>query len=559
MKEQKPSRIQRYLTAGDIFGQPIKLYFQGEPEYKTSTGGIFTILLTFLIAGITIYEMVILFKRVDLTVTSTTQYQVVPPTLDLTKSGFNFAVGHIDNAVTFNTSIYSIQAQYRVVSKTGNGAKISTNTPIPMRPCQLSDFIFPGTAKHVVKDLTSQFNTSGVSLQLCLNHTGFLIYGDQNQGNYSTITITVQPCQNGSNPYVTCASPDAITSYITNTPTPTMQLTLLNSVLIPTNYDKPVSYFLDDINWYLSAGQLSLYTDILLRQSQLHSEDDYFGVGDGSLIQNIEFAQDRKDKLYYITHPNTPYLEINLRSSNYQQITYRNYLTIAGVLSMIGGLWNVCYLIIGFFAVAVNKRKFFVEVAQTINAIDSDDVEPSEPIHSISSPTDKLSPIYIELEPMKGEEVIRSSKRKATSRDMDDVLRNVQKHCCYKIPKAAQSAYEEAISKAAKQMELLTMLTEVKLLKKKVKQLEYDKYPPKEPPRQINHQQQGNGGNSELNQLIVGEAHPFSSLEYRGGEVLTTVDRLTSEPNLNDKRSFSTVPLKIEDKYTKEKVVSKPA
>jgi len=58
----------------------------------------------------------------------------------------------------------------------------------------------------------------------------------------------------GTNPYVTCATQDAINNYIANNPKTRIQLYFANSLIDAVNYQTPTQGFIDNMGWLISPA-----------------------------------------------------------------------------------------------------------------------------------------------------------------------------------------------------------------------------------------------------------------------------------------------------------------
>jgi hypothetical protein len=72
--------ISKYITKIDIYGHPINLTYRGSSTYKTLLGGLFTMLVRFLVLAFFLYEMMgVIYNTPSIIVT--TQH------IDLTNDG----------------------------------------------------------------------------------------------------------------------------------------------------------------------------------------------------------------------------------------------------------------------------------------------------------------------------------------------------------------------------------------------------------------------------------------------------------------------------------------
>jgi len=282
---------------------------------------------------------------------------------------------------------------------------------------------------------------------------------------------------------------------------------------------------------------MALYSDVLLRQSTLYSLDDYFGLAPPNEINYIQYAGDVRDSSN-ISPAKAPYLSIALRSSPYQQSTHRSYFTVAGLLSMLGCLWNVGFLIIGVVATMVNKRRFFVEVAQTINQLGIDHQVDSS--HSITpnKPTELRNLNKLEKD-------ATDTKRDRNPDDISEILAKNKNRCLYKVPKADEKAFGHALQQVAEEVDVLYVLTQIRRLQVRLNKVE------KENKQNIlNAPNQGIIISEPNNDPISGEASPFfNNDEHRAIDINNGIT--INPPTGNRKKSYNNnqLDLHVTDKF----------
>jgi hypothetical protein len=216
--------------------------------------------------------------------------------------------------------------------------------------------------------IESQFQENTLTEYLCPLSLDFPLYGDQNSNNFSYLEIQVKECSNSS--VITCASQTFKNNYLQNQPHIEFKAFFLNTVVDISNFSNPVSYFLEDATWFISNSEnFNVFSELGIRATTISSSDNYFGFGVSQISTVATYQDDREDRYFMTTAP-TPSAWINIRPANYVNIIDRTYMTISSVLSSVGGIWNLFFLIFGFVAGVVNKRRFAVELAREIMGLD---------------------------------------------------------------------------------------------------------------------------------------------------------------------------------------------
>jgi hypothetical protein len=365
---EKPSRFKTFVTSIDVWGRPIQLCFKGKPVFKTTTGGGLTIFTAMAVIGLLIFQLFTLTSRKNYTTTTIETYSENPPSLNLAELTMMFAVGHYDlqHGVNQTNAMYNFTLSYVSATVSNTGVTTQNITSIELKPCTFSHF---ATNDPIVSSsLNTSYQANALNQFLCPSSVNFSLFGAQSSNTYSYFELQVNPCVNSS--VTKCASPAFAANYITVQPHIAIKVFFLNTAVDVSDFQNPIKYFIQEEIWYYTAG-LQVLTEIEISALSVISSDNYFGLGDDQNKTVANYQDDRQDRVYQTIAPTSP-IWINIRPAATVTTVMRTYMTIANVLSSVGGIWNILFLVLGFAAGIANKKRFQVELAAEIIGLNPD-------------------------------------------------------------------------------------------------------------------------------------------------------------------------------------------
>ena len=353
----------------DAFGQPIQLYFDGINLHKTRTGGLITLIIFVIILIVLVTSLSQLTNKIPVSVDSKLEYAVTPPKLDLNKRDFIFAISPQDLNMNLNYSVFSYSASLVTQTKIlGTNDFNTVTSDILLTPCAESDF----------ENLESEFRLYKLDQAMCPSLDQYDVEGAYGDQLFSYLKISVIQCVNGTNDAVTCAPQSFIDAYFSANKKVRVGLYFINRVFNPFGFDNPFSKFLDNQVWVLSSlGKLVRMTDIFLRQTIVNSRSNALGIGLGTNVAKPIYLNERVDDSYVPNPNDNTYLTVYFRSSNNIETNYRSYQTLAGVLSFVGGIWNLLYLVLGCVAAYINRLLFQATIANALYDYNSNHLKES--------------------------------------------------------------------------------------------------------------------------------------------------------------------------------------
>jgi hypothetical protein len=345
----------------DVFGQPIGFYLNGKAKHNTVLGGSITICMFLMVILIAINSLMEFFDLSDLTTSASDSYSVHPEAHILTNNIFPFSIGHRDKSLNFGNSVFSFNLYSADKMAADDDDRDIIYTPIPLVPCVHDNFI-----GH-----NDEFDLLHLERTLCPQPFNITITGGPHTDNYAYLKINVSMCVNGSNPYVTCASPDFITNYFQTARKIKVTFYFLNSIVANTNYANPLFSFIDSSDWLLNPGALTLESTISLMKYFLQSDsNDWWGWGDQSSFERVAFLSEKDTQIITSLGFSDSYMNLNLKKSNFGVAFQRKYKTMGETVALVAGFWNFSYITLGFLAMHFNRFRYKAKLADKIYEFD---------------------------------------------------------------------------------------------------------------------------------------------------------------------------------------------
>jgi len=470
------------------------------------------------VLAIFIYESVALSQNQNLIANNEVRYDSIPQSIDMHATNLMFSIGNVEatGAVPFNQSMFNFILYSYTKSKDSDGSSITTSTPINLRPCQQSDYM----------NLT-EFYTYAVNGSLCPVSNDYAIFGGSTTVTSQYFKFEVVPCTNQSNSSVTCASPDQIAEYL-NAPTK-KQITVffLNTNVQSSNFSYPVSYFIDTITFNLSPGLIVTETDLLFRKTTVNTISNILGTGSGDNIITTSFNQDRTDSVYGPQYLPGVYLAVNLKASNYENLYYRSYMTLSNVVAIIGGIWNVAYLGLGFLASYINNMMFKLQLARQLNKHDNNENATSR----------KDNDDYAPLTPPENHvnNYVNSDKERDPDKsDNSSAISNFTQVeflkgliCCNANMKANRKKIDNIIEDMAKEMDISYILDKLQKVSKLTKPIH------EKPPQMVQRPCLSSPTNQELKESTYDVTRPPRE-KYQIADIDPTPNQILKCPEQNE-------------------------
>ena len=349
----------------DVFGKSVQLFIDDSTTHKTRAGGFITLIIITVLLIQLIPTYISLVQRKDVIIQTQTGNMLKPALLNLTNGKFMFALKAEDSSILFNSYLFTYSVQLTMTTQVGN--TINTNkTKILFRPCNISDF--PG--------YEDQYQSIGLDSAMCPIWTQMQLQGAFGGKIFQYMKLAVSGCTNNTNIGITCAPQSNITTYFQVNQKIRVSLYFINQEFDPLNYDVPLKGFIDSQNWILSTlGTLVRTTDLYFQQTLVSSSSNVLSTLESTNETRVQYNGLRADDSFVPNNANNDYLNVFLRSSYVKTAYIRRYQTISDILSYIGGIWNLLYLVLGFAAGYFNDMLYRADLANILYDFDAKDCD----------------------------------------------------------------------------------------------------------------------------------------------------------------------------------------
>ncbi len=338
-----------FIKKIDLYGKDPEFYYKGNPSKTTWIGRILTIVYVIIYIAFLVYKLERMIKRVDVTFYETTAFTGEIPSIQLSKEIFYGAFAfNIPGTETpyANDHIYTIDAKYVSQVKV-NGQWNVTETPIPFKHCELSDF--GSNYQNIVgnRDLSGMW---------CPTNVDFVLEGYTTLDRYSYLKLNFKPCRDTpENPY--CAP--------TNDLMQMLYATSINSIiedieLTPRDHDHPIQRLERDIP---GPTYLNLYQMIYVYMQLIIIETDDNIIGFEALSNTKSEKHLKYDTSWIISRPilfdRTVFdpvapaddlNDITIQLSPTVLTQKRTYVQLIDVLGDVGGLMEIVNMIFSVIA-----------------------------------------------------------------------------------------------------------------------------------------------------------------------------------------------------------------
>lgn len=340
------SWMRKKIRDTDMFSKSVQLSYKGKTSFKTTFGGVVSILIKILL---TLYG-ILLFKEVvtkgnttksvtnivkDLTKDTTKHY--------ISKGTFAFAVklqGLYPERMLDPTYFKFEISQVKYTRSTnGDGAINESFVDIPY---ELWGDNFPFVEKEVY---------DRVELQkfLCPSNTDHFISSNYNSEEFSVIRVQLSHCVG-----VGCKSKtiidDTISSHF-------IEIALVNSYFDFDDYVSPIKTFYEDTNFFFLNPDRYYYNQVKVKPNKYESNNNLFyeSFTDKGSFYNIGQSLTRIN----VYKPSVGVIfAYNIMLSQEYDLYERNVFTLFDMLGLLGGVYEIC-IITGCFLVNTLTKKLF--------------------------------------------------------------------------------------------------------------------------------------------------------------------------------------------------------
>ena len=353
----------KLFSSCDQFGQQVKLSIHNDDEFKTTTGGIMTILaigLTMLMATGTVSNYL---KHEEPAIAFEYDYTPDPGLSPLNSSNYLFSITAQDSDFNISASYLGFNLFQTTIARYPNGSSTKVKTRIPLQRCPLEYWA----------GFEDDYYLYNISNRLCPTVMDYNITGSYLSVVYTYLSIEVVGCQNRTDqPDIVCLPQETLDAKV-----PGKEITLsymyTDNMFNLNDWTNPVKRYVTNLHWVLAPKLLTKETDIFLQQYDIITDDNYFL--NGYWVKNESTYQINgveRDQNYAPVKSggNDVYMKIYLRKSSSSTSATREFSKAADVLSTIGGLAGFLFIVCGFVAMTFNKAFFRVTMANSLYEFD---------------------------------------------------------------------------------------------------------------------------------------------------------------------------------------------
>ena len=234
-------KIKGFLTNFDLFADPKLLTYHDEPEYKTATGGVITVIVFAVTIALVTTEALLLLQRKNITGTVHFDRQVDPSHSVVTigpAGGFMFSLGITGVDLSNSASkIFEVVLE-RHEDRISTG--FSSTASIPLVAC---------TEQHLNfnTEIKSHFTDLSMNQWLCpeLNST-FEVQGKLSSQIWKRLTLKVNYCNSSTT--TGCAGDAAVSALQSSLGAFELKFFVVTTQINAASDQNHVSYYMDDRN-----------------------------------------------------------------------------------------------------------------------------------------------------------------------------------------------------------------------------------------------------------------------------------------------------------------------
>jgi hypothetical protein len=362
------SAMESFLTYFDQFGKPAQMQYQLRTNFQTILGGLLSFIIYFIYVAIICYLYADLEAKNNYIVTTYNNNNPDPPIFEFSSDQTNITPENLDRGYFFYAfkiydeltsvsvsktdfdKVFYLEALDLILNKT-NGVT-TTLGQYELIPCE---DMYPDN------NYTQIFQNKILESALCLNSTLNTVQGDFVSNFYRFMSFKIKDCSGSvltSKPK--CANATQIAYSKKN-----WNIIFLYSdyKLGPTKIkESPIYYVISKMSLDIASLIYQKY-DVYLGYNKLISYDNLYNTFSETTQQTIISVNQ------IVKHEATPgksYIALYLRS-DYDYVIYeRRFKSFMDLLSQIGGIWKVVFLIGAFIMVPLNAKLLNVAISNDL-------------------------------------------------------------------------------------------------------------------------------------------------------------------------------------------------
>ncbi|CAD8208156.1 unnamed protein product [Paramecium octaurelia] len=341
--------------------------------FQSSFGGFTSIVTIFLVFLFFSTNFIDYLAGKNIITKQTQVYDDQLSNLQLDDQDFIMALG-IEQNNFISQPYFTLNLQQRQYERLSNGTIIKNITQLPLVPCTLDRFhsIFQRYGKNFSED----FERLQLQNLLCpQNQLNMNIGGTFTSNNFNFLKIEVTSCNQSQYTDRTCAQEDELKQQLEENGNFKVQVYIINKVINPNKIGSDfVSIYLDDRS-YLSfvPKQINKQANIFFRQYQFQNSLDLypFNQDQNSNFISIDDTQ-TKEIADLGRDSDAVYAAFYFRKSPITTLVERKNQSIIDLLSKLGGLFQISFIVMGFIIATYNKITMLVELSNKVYEFSTD-------------------------------------------------------------------------------------------------------------------------------------------------------------------------------------------
>ena len=349
-------KISNFLKHIDIFGKKTELKMAGHSKYKTTLGGVFTLVLVSLSTLLFINYSSDIVYRHNPTVVFSEIFSPNPEITDFSKETNFFTVGlQYPSGIQFvDYSIYIPQVYMYITDKTTN---IIKSTLIPIERCLEANL----PSDPVLHDYFGNPVGSNLSDLLCVKDLDqYFIKGSFDNDIYYAMQIKIYLCSNNTKDpnAIICKSPEEIKQKMGF-----FGVYYMDYLIDPQNFEQPGKAIGKGYYSPLSLG-MSKNVARYIATSKVNSNDGFIFNSFNSYTyptfkEDIETLQTDDTNSGML-------MKFVIRKYHNNLIYERSYKKLQNILAEIGGFIQIIYLFFFLLTMPIVSKRYFEKIINTV-------------------------------------------------------------------------------------------------------------------------------------------------------------------------------------------------
>lgn len=346
-------RLKRFLKKFDLFGESVSLRFSGKKKFQTVLGSCLSLLMICVIFIFSYSKINSVIYRNTIYIQNKDEIALIPPQLDFHNRFAIFMTPYEVNSLS-GKRFFDFYATIGTQTLLKNGTTIRVKQNFNLKKCSAEDF--PMFSKE---DLVKK----GLNTWLCINATkndDLTTIGTFGSEIYQYIEIGVSGCSNISNAFYGdfCASHEDLDGLVKKYPKFYLNLIMVNSLIDLTNFEKPVSPYIETSTYLISLNNYFIqkefyFTPLKIMTDATRTFNFLREFSDSEEIDDWIYEKDQDG--FVLNEGRTidgraEYTNLYLRSGPKTKQFFRKYDTLQDFLQALGSFFSLFFIIFKTFS-----------------------------------------------------------------------------------------------------------------------------------------------------------------------------------------------------------------